>query len=205
MTSVRRPPRSARMRSSIACKTYCRMVRSRRAAADFSRLATSRGMASSRRWRSEVLRALTFNRSVRRVSLNLLRVQCPKIQTSKGKVRSSRGAMSREPTSKRAAGGRVSGEEVAHGKADIGEGERRHDVAGAVHQHTGVAVGARFAIYLDGTVHRQAEPELGDARTGIETRRDEAVEADTRIGHFDGKQNVLRGRKLSAVGDGPRP
>src|SRR5437867_9379914 len=150
------------------------MVRSRRAAADFSRLATSRGMASSRRWRSEVLRALTFNRSVRRVE--------------KGR-----------------AGGRVSGEEVAHGKADIGEGKRRHDVAGTVHQHTGVAVGARFAIYLDGTVHRQAEPELGDARTGIETRLDEAAEADTRIGHFDGEQNVLRGRKLSAVGDGPRP
>src|SRR5207245_10021326 len=49
MHEVSAPSRSSWIRSLTACKTYCRTVRSRRAAANLSRLATSRWIAISRR------------------------------------------------------------------------------------------------------------------------------------------------------------
>src|SRR5438034_10728471 len=49
MHEVSAPSRSSWIRSLTACTTYCRTVRSRRAAANLSRLATSRWIAISRR------------------------------------------------------------------------------------------------------------------------------------------------------------
>src|SRR5262245_56164107 len=90
-------------------------------------------------------------------------------------------------------------EEVPDREADVGEREWRHDLARPVKRHARVPLGARLTIDLDSAGGGQEQPELGYARSRVQARLDDPVEADRRVRDLDGKQDVLVRRVLDAI------